>query len=299
SQDISYAIATSNATLTEGNSGSQPVTYTVTRTGATQNASSVSYSIGGSATNGSDYNSIGGTSGATGLTGAINFAVGETSKTITLRVLGDTTVESNETITATLSNPTAPGSASLTTSSATTTITNDDNDDGSTSIQQGNDPNGLVSFEAEQFNNNVSQGGYSWVSVNESGASGGKALQAGPDTGTNNNTGYVSNSPRLDYNINFVKTGTYYVWILGRAGGSNVGASDSVHAGLDGQAVSTADRISSFTGGYGWSDSTMDSAPATINVTSTGLHTFNLWMREDGFIVDKIILTLDPNFRPI
>jgi len=33
------------------------------------------------------------------------------------------------------------------------------------------------------------------------------AVQATPNNGTNNNTGYVINSPRLDSAINFVKTG--------------------------------------------------------------------------------------------
>ncbi|MGH2415267.1 MAG: lectin-like domain-containing protein, partial [Microcystaceae cyanobacterium] len=127
SQNISYAITTSNATLTEGNNGTQPLTFTVTRSGATQNASSVSYAIGGSATNDSDYNSIGGTSGATGQTGMIDFAANEASKTITLNVLGDTVVEPDETVQVTLSNGTAPnGTATIATSSATTTITNDD-----------------------------------------------------------------------------------------------------------------------------------------------------------------------------
>lgn len=125
--DLSYAVVTSASAIAEGNSGSQTVTFTVSRTGGIQNASSVAYSIGGTATSGSDYSNIGGTSGATGLTGTINFAANETSKTITLNVVGDTIVESNETIQVTLSNGTAPnGLATLTTPSATTTITNDD-----------------------------------------------------------------------------------------------------------------------------------------------------------------------------
>jgi len=37
---------------------------------------------------------------------------------------------------------------------------------------------------------------------------------------------------------------------------------------------------------------------ATINVTSAGAHTLNIWMREDGLILDKLILTTDKNIRP-
>ncbi|MCW6050765.1 DUF4347 domain-containing protein [Lyngbya sp. CCAP 1446/10] len=125
---ISYAIATSPANLAEGNSGNQPVTFTVTRSGGIGVASTVDYAIAGTADS-SDYNNIGGTSGATATTGTISFAATETSKTITLDVLGDTVVEPDETIIATLSNPNltaAPESSTITTATATTTINNDD-----------------------------------------------------------------------------------------------------------------------------------------------------------------------------
>ncbi|MCC3409314.1 MAG: hypothetical protein JGK17_27905, partial [Microcoleus sp. PH2017_10_PVI_O_A] len=125
---ISYAIATSPTTLTEGNSGTQPVTFTVTRSGGIGVASTVNYAIAGTADS-SDYSNIGGTSGATAATGTISFAANETSKTITLNVLGDTVVEPNETIIVTLSNPNltaAPESSTITAATATTTINNDD-----------------------------------------------------------------------------------------------------------------------------------------------------------------------------
>ncbi|MBD1828331.1 DUF4347 domain-containing protein [Microcoleus vaginatus GB1-A2] len=124
---VSYAIAAGTASIPEGNSGTKPLTFTATRSGNTGGASSVNYTIGGTATNVSDYNNIGGISGATAVTGTINFAAGETSKTITLDVLGDTLVEPDETIAVTLSSPTSPGvTPTITTATATTTITNDD-----------------------------------------------------------------------------------------------------------------------------------------------------------------------------
>jgi hypothetical protein len=124
---VSYAIAAGTASIAEGNSGTTPLTFTATRSGDTGGASSVNYTIAGTATNVSDYNNIGGTSGATAATGTINFGAGETSKTITLDVLGDTLVEPDETIAVTLSSPTGPGSTpTITTATATTTITNDD-----------------------------------------------------------------------------------------------------------------------------------------------------------------------------
>jgi hypothetical protein len=142
--DIAYAIAAGTASIAEGNSGNTPVTFTVTRSGGIDAASSVNYSIGGTATNSSDYNNIGGTSGGTSITGTVNFATGETSKTITLDVLGDAIIEPDETITVTLSNPVAPGpTPTITTADATTTIGNDD-----TAGVTVNPASGLVTTEA-------------------------------------------------------------------------------------------------------------------------------------------------------
>ncbi|WP_242728670.1 DUF4347 domain-containing protein [Microcoleus vaginatus] len=127
---VSYAIAADIATMDEGNTGTKPLTFTATRSGDTGGVSSVNYTIGGTATNVSDYNNIGGISGATAVTGTINFAAGETSKTLTLDVLGDTLVEPDETIAVTLSSPTSPGvTPTIITATATTTITNDDKAD--------------------------------------------------------------------------------------------------------------------------------------------------------------------------
>jgi subtilisin family serine protease len=130
---IIYTVGASAGTIPEGDSGVNPLIFTVDRTGGTESAGTVNYAIGGTATNGSDYNNIGGTSGATSTTGLINFASGETSKTITLDVLGDGSVEPDETIIFTLSNPvTLPngglpgGSSTIGTATATTTIINDD-----------------------------------------------------------------------------------------------------------------------------------------------------------------------------
>ncbi|MEG3987652.1 FG-GAP-like repeat-containing protein, partial [Microcoleus sp. S28C3] len=141
---IDYAIAAGTASIAEGNSGTTPVTFTVTRSGGIDTASSVTYAIGGTATNSSDYNNIGGTSGVTSITGTVNFAAGETSKTITLDVLGDAIIEPDETITVTLSNPVAPGpTPTITAVTATTTIGNDD-----TAGVTINPASGLVTTEA-------------------------------------------------------------------------------------------------------------------------------------------------------
>ncbi|MBD1927824.1 DUF4347 domain-containing protein [Trichocoleus sp. FACHB-90] len=126
---IQYAITTASP-ITEGDTGKQTVTFTVTRSGGIGVASTVDYAIGGTATSGTDYNNILVRGGGTALSGTINFAAGETTKTIMLDVLGDTTFELNENISVTLSNPNltaAPESSTITTAIAQVTVVNDDN----------------------------------------------------------------------------------------------------------------------------------------------------------------------------
>ncbi|MBE8966908.1 DUF4347 domain-containing protein [Nostocales cyanobacterium LEGE 12452] len=126
---IQYAISTSTSTLAEDNSGTQAVTFTVTRSGGIGVASTVDYAFNGAATFGSDYNNIQVTGGGTAVSGTLSFAVGETTKTITADVLGDNAFELNEDITIILSNPsliTGAPNSTITNSSATVNIINDD-----------------------------------------------------------------------------------------------------------------------------------------------------------------------------
>lgn len=156
---------------------------------------------------------------------------------------------------------------------------------------------GIVSMEAENFHRNIARGGHSWVLKAKSAASGGAAMRAVPDNRTNIKTGYVNKSPQLDYDIEFVKTGKHYVWVLGMGPHSG---SDSLHAGLDGVAVSSAANIKGFNPDkqWVWENRFSSASRITINIPSAGPHTLNLWMREDGFFADKIVLTTDPTFVP-
>lgn len=161
------------------------------------------------------------------------------------------------------------------------------------------DANGMVVIEAEN-KDAVSSGtnNHDWIVLSESTASGGSAYISSPDVGLNQNTGYVGVSPRLDYRVNFDRAGTFTVWVRGKAIAGKVGTSDSVHVGLNGSESSTSDKITGFGDGYGWSKNTMDGVQATINIPSPGEHTVNVWMREDGFTFDKLILTPVDSFTP-
>jgi hypothetical protein len=121
SPPTTLAISSTNATQTEGNSGSKAFTFTVTRSGDTSLASSASFAITGSGTNPANAADFGGALP----TGTVNFAAGETTKTITVNVSGDSIFEANETFNVTLSNPTGATIDPVKTI-ATGTITNDD-----------------------------------------------------------------------------------------------------------------------------------------------------------------------------
>ena len=102
--------------VVEGNAGTSSLTFTVTLSAAAAATVTVAYaSADGSATVGSDYLAT---------SGILSFAPGETVKTITVDVLGDTAYEPDEVLTVTLASPSS--NARLKTASAGGTITNDD-----------------------------------------------------------------------------------------------------------------------------------------------------------------------------
>ncbi len=161
-------------------------------------------------------------------------------------------------------------------------------------FQQDSGIDGIVALEAEHADSNTPQGAHSWiVATSVPGFSGDSALAATPNTGINNDTNYAALSPRLDFAVNFVHTGTHYVWIRGLAATTS---DDSVHVGLDGQELASSDRIDGFGTSWTWSPSTRDGVVATMQVATGGLHTVNVWMREDGFVLDKVVLTINASF---
>jgi hypothetical protein len=108
-------ITVNNVSLSEGNSGTTPFTFTASLSAASSQAVSVNYSTAnGTAVAGQDY---------TAATGTLTFAAGETTKTVTISVTGDTVVEPDETFTVNLSNAV---NAAITVSVGTGTIQNDD-----------------------------------------------------------------------------------------------------------------------------------------------------------------------------
>ena len=114
---IPGTIQFSNTAYSVNENGTPVTAVTLTRTGGSDGAVSVSINLtNGTATAGSDYIN-------TSIT--VNFANGETTKTVTIPIVNDTQFEPDKTINLTLTNP--QGGATLgTQTTATLTIINDD-----------------------------------------------------------------------------------------------------------------------------------------------------------------------------
>lgn len=119
--DVAFAIAAGTASGVEGQSGSRAFTFVVQRTGVAPGPNAVSWSVAGTgAAPASAADFVDGVLPG----GILSFGAGETYKTITVPVRGDTAAEANEGFRVTLANPT--GGAGIVVPSASMTILNDD-----------------------------------------------------------------------------------------------------------------------------------------------------------------------------
>jgi chitinase len=112
---VPLTLRINDASLTEGHSGTQDLVFTLSLSGVSAGTVKVDYATAnGSATAGSDY---------TLTKGTLSFAPGVTQQTLSVPVLGDTTLEPNETLSVNLSRPSG---ASLADKQGLGLIRNDD-----------------------------------------------------------------------------------------------------------------------------------------------------------------------------
>lgn len=161
---------------------------------------------------------------------------------------------------------------------------------------------GMATFEAEWFSDSLPGSGRAdesyWVLSNATGGySGSGFVEAAPNRGTG--MGDRTIGPRLDYQIDFHETGEYFVWVR------MLGASpedDSVHVGLNGNPVSFGRAgVRDSSGVWTWTGESRGRVPdsrISVVIDAPGTHTFHLWMREDGALVDKFVLVADRAFTP-
>jgi len=139
------------------------VSLTVTRSGGSSGAASVTYATAnGTATAGSDYTSKSGT---------LSWSDGESSsKTISVSIIDDSAQEENETFTVTLSN--ASGAGLGTPSSATVTISANDN------------PVGILQFSSSTYSVNEDGGSITLTVTRSGGSSGAVSVNYATANGT-------------------------------------------------------------------------------------------------------------------
>jgi Calx-beta domain/RTX calcium-binding nonapeptide repeat (4 copies) len=132
------SIAINDVTVTEGNSGTNLLTFTVSRSGGTAGFAVDFATANGTALAGSDF---------VGSTGTLSFAAGQTSATVSITINGDTIVEPNESFFINLSAATNGGT--ITDPQGVGTIQNDDGAPAvinilSTTSYKSTDPSGLA-----------------------------------------------------------------------------------------------------------------------------------------------------------
>ncbi|MBW8017458.1 MAG: PASTA domain-containing protein, partial [Planctomycetes bacterium] len=180
------------------------------------------------------------------------------------------------------------GSGNMTDSSAATRLTWQTTD---MVYSQADDATGLAVIEAENYGRKAAGiNGYDWELNTAAAGYLGTGAMIVPDSGQNYGINYDVQSPRMDYFIDFAKTGDHWVWVRAHGTGSN---KDSYHLGDDMHASDWGYYQSWGTWNiYHW----MKKGPFTVD--STGVHTINLWMREDGTRIDRLLVTSDDAYVP-
>jgi PKD repeat protein len=156
---------------------------------------------------------------------------------------------------------------------------------------------GLAVFEAEHFHANIARGSHEWVEdTGNAGFSGESAMETTPDNGTQIKTNATTTSPELSFNVDFTTSGTYYIW--GRIWAPNKNG-NSVYVGFDGTLNANTDLFQTATyGAWVWAEFQASGASASHTFGSAGVHTIHFWLRKDGLLLDKVVLTADPDFVP-
>ena len=101
----------------------------------------------------------------------------------------------------------------------------------------------------------------------------------------------------VNYKVKFSSAGKYFVWVRAHSTGSE---DNGVHVGIDGTWPSSGQKMQWCTGKNKWTWESKQRTGANhcgepqrifINVPSAGVHTISFSMREDGFEMDKFVLS--------
>jgi hypothetical protein len=153
----------------------------------------------------------------------------------------------------------------------------------------------IIAIEAEDYSSNDKRSNHQWerhVALPNvpTGYSGVAAMRVLPEDYTTWKDGFPRRAPGIEYDIDFSSTGTYTLWVRGY---SSDGNSNSFHAGLNGKADSGLTDINIDPGlSWKWVSA------GHVEIPKIGRHTLNIWARETGLVIDKIVLSRYPEFLP-
>lgn len=253
------SLSINDVTVTEGNSGTVNAVFTATLSAASGQTVTVNYATAdGTATQPADY---------TNTSGSLTFTPGQTTRTITVPVIGETVPEANETFFVNLSGAT---NATISDNQGVGTITNDDVP---VTVSPGSLPNGTVGA------------GYSQTITASGGtAPYGFAVTAGTlPTGLNLAGGTLSGTPTAAGVFNFTVTATDSSGAPGPFSGSQAYALTIVSPPIVANNDTGATGVNGFTGGTAYANvlanngngaDTLAGVPATLaTVTLSQLST--------------------------
>ena len=186
------------------------------------------------------------------------------------------------------------GSATITATSVSNTNISDNSivtvtgsPGGGSGFTQSSGSDGLVVMEAENYTSKQTGSSLStcnYQEYNDSGASNGKYMMV-PDGSCGQGSG--NNGPHIDFDVNFVKSGTHYLWVRMIAEDANDDSCIPYY-----NATSKGNWYTGTTGGtWTWKKK-------TFTGVSTGNQTVSIYMREDGLKIDKLLLTTNDSYVP-
>ena len=160
-----------------------------------------------------------------------------------------------------------------------------------TYLQDDTDGNGIVAMEAEvSTSNDISRvAGHidwvNWLEYTSNDAANGGYVRV--NTVGYNDANVPAAGARLDFDIDFVKTGVHYIHLRYRAASV---ADNSVHLYMDDVVFAATYQVPVSTT-WAW-----DECPNTFTINTVGTHTLTLFHREDGMDLDRIVITTDPDY---
>lgn len=169
----------------------------------------------------------------------------------------------------------------------------DDPDGGSGGIGQ---QNGLIVMEAETATKVLTAGsgafsGQEWEEYQDTDFVGAGLKTPNNATVDSNSSAAGGGGPTIEIPVQFTETGTHYLWVRGK--GESQGNSVWISVGsADPWRVDFSTSIVEWIGDDRWD------ARLSFSIASAGEHTVKMRQREDGFAVDRFLITQDVGYTP-